>query len=413
MSAKSKSLISVFFVFFLDNFGFALAFPIMSPIMLDPSYHFFSPEISTTLRNILLGVILGAFPLGQFFGAPTIGDMADSLGRRRLFLLTVTGTAIGFFLSAYAIYLENYPFLLAVRFLSGLVAGNLSICLASIVDLSETEEEKRRNFSFISTIGGVSWVVSIFINGLIANPKLSKYFSPSLPFWICGLLLLVSVTFILKWYEDAFIPEKKAKVDFKKGFREITMAFADRELRMIFIVALFWYVSSFILIQWVSPYYIKLYKASQLQVTYLLIAIGVAWTLGSCVINVWFSKFIGTLQLFIWSTFIMFLSLLVVPFYLEVWFLYTASSLSCLCAAIGWANFNNIVSLAGRVTEQGKLMGINQAMAAMSEVIAPMIGGLLVFISYGLIFYASACFAFIAFLLMLFEKKRFVARSHK
>ena len=413
MKSRSRSLLAVFFVFFLDNFGFALAFPIMSPIMLDPNYHFFSPEISSTLRNILLGVVLGSFPLGQFFGAPIIGDMADSFGRRRLFLLTVTGTAIGFFLSAFAIYIENYLFLLVVRFLSGLVAGNLSICLAAVVDLSETEEKKRKNFSWISTIAGVSWVISILINGLLANPKLSKFFSPSLPFWICGVLLLVSVIFILRWYEDIYIPEKKDKIDLKKGFREIGMAFANRELRMVFVVALFWYVSSFILLQWVSPYYIKIYKASQLDVTLLLIAIGVAWTLGSCVINVWLAKFVDTPQLFTWSTFMMFLALLVVPFYLEIWFLYTAASISCLFASIGWANLNNIVSLAGKVSEQGKLMGINQAMAAMSEVIAPILGGFLVFVSYSLIFYASALFAFIAFLLMYIEKKHFVERSHK
>lgn len=176
MKSRSRSLFAVFIVFFLDNFGFAMAFPIMSPILLDPSFKFFSPETTITIKNIYLGIMLAAFPLGQFIGAPVIGDMADHFGRKRLFVITIISTAAGFILCGFAVLCENYFFLLIARFLSGIVAGNLSLCLAAIVDLSETEKMKRVNFSLLTTIGGLGWIVSIVVSGLLANPSVSSYF---------------------------------------------------------------------------------------------------------------------------------------------------------------------------------------------------------------------------------------------
>ncbi|MCH9631598.1 MAG: Tetracycline resistance protein, class B [Chlamydiia bacterium] len=413
MESRKLSLFSVFFVFFLDNFGFALAFPIIAPMLLNSHYHFFSPEMSVSLKNILLGVMLASFSIGQFIGAPIIGDMADSVGRKRLFYVTITGTAVGFFLSAIAISLESYTFLLIARFLSGLVAGNLGICLAAVVDLSITEEEKGRNFGWIATIGGVSWVLSMLINGILSNPKIFSFFSPALPFWLCGGLLLVSVILIARWYQDTFEVSEKMKLDLKKGFKDIAMAFSDKETLNTFIVAFFWYMGWFMMLQWVTPYYIHSYKASQLSVTYLLIVFGVAWTIGSCVINAYLVKYVETIKLFLFSSFILFLAFFFIPFIPQTWFLYTGISIASLAGAIAWPNFNNIVSLAGNESEQGKLMGINQGMLAFGQVVAPLLGGLLVLFLYNLIFFSSAIFILISVIIMFFERKRFVRRSLK
>lgn len=413
LKAKRLSLFSIFLVFFLDNFGWALAFPIMAPLLLSPQYHFFSSDLSVHVKNILLGIALASFSIGNFFGAPVLGDLADSVGRRKIFFFTITATAAGFFLSAFAVILKSYIFLVISRFLSGIVGGNLSICLASIVDLSDTESEKRKYFGYITTISGIAWISSILINGLISNPKLFKYFSPVHPFWLCGFFLLISLIFIYKYYEDPPIIQKGVNIDLKKGVLDVADAFSNRSFIKVFSIALFWYLGSFMFLQWLSPYYLGVYKATQLQLTYLLLFMGIAWTLGSCVLNAYFSRFIKTIPLFMIATFMMIVSLSIPPLFHVAVILYIMTSIESLFAAVAWPNLNNLVSLAGTDKEQGKLMGLNSAMIALAEIVAPILGGVLVVFSYKLVFYVSALFCSVALIIMSFVKAHFQPRSYK
>lgn len=413
MDRRSLSLFSVFFVFFLDNFGFALAFPILSPTLLDPSNHFFSPEMSGSMRNILLGVMLCSFSLGQFFGAPIIGDLADSIGRKRIFYLTIAGTAFGFFLSAIAMTFQSYTGLLVSRFLSGIVAGNFGICLAAVIDFSRTEEEKGRYLGYIATIGGVSWIASMIINGVVANPEIIKFFSPAIPFWLCGILLLISLIFIGKFYEDAFETPKKIHINFVKVFKEIGMAFTDKETIYLFTSGFFWYLAWFISMQWMAPFYIYEYKATQMLVTIFLIVFGAAWTVGSCGVNVFLVKRCKSLSLYLWFSLIIFVGFVLVPLFPHQAFYYIFVSIAAFAGAIAWPNYNSTVSLAGTEKEQGKLMGINQGLFALGQVVAPIIGGLLAVVFYNLIFFAAAALMFVAFLIMLIQKKNFMNRSEK
>ena len=108
MNQHSKtSLLPVYFVLFIDNFAFAVIFAIFGPLFIDPSYGMVTAEMSSLSKNLLLGVALGLFPLGQFIGAPFLGDIADRFGRKKAFYITITGLIIGFILSGFSV-LETF-----------------------------------------------------------------------------------------------------------------------------------------------------------------------------------------------------------------------------------------------------------------------------------------------------------------
>ena len=56
---------------------------------------------------VILGLLLGIYPLGQFFGAAILGKLSDMRGRKPLLLWTLTGTLAGFVISALAIRQGN------------------------------------------------------------------------------------------------------------------------------------------------------------------------------------------------------------------------------------------------------------------------------------------------------------------
>src|SRR6266404_4833955 len=92
---KKNSLIPIYLIYFLDNFGFASLFPLFSAIMLSNESILLPEKYNLMMRNMLFGALSGAFPLGAFFGAPLIGNAADFLGRKKAFCITLLGIILG------------------------------------------------------------------------------------------------------------------------------------------------------------------------------------------------------------------------------------------------------------------------------------------------------------------------------
>ena len=93
---KKYVLFPIFLIVFIDNFGYALAFNLLGPVLLKPEYGMMAASISVNVKNVLLAIIFGVFPLAQFFTAPLIGEFADIYGRKRAFYITLLGLTFGF-----------------------------------------------------------------------------------------------------------------------------------------------------------------------------------------------------------------------------------------------------------------------------------------------------------------------------
>jgi len=89
MSSERKELFPIFFVVFMDNFGFSMLFTLLAPLLLLPEYGMDVAHLSLWVRNVLLAITFGVFPLTQFFGSPIIGDFADHFGRKKALYITV------------------------------------------------------------------------------------------------------------------------------------------------------------------------------------------------------------------------------------------------------------------------------------------------------------------------------------
>ena len=99
---------------------------------------------SFRLETVIFGGVLGSlYAALQFFFAPIWGGLSDRYGRKPILLITLTGTAIGYFLWIMA---GDFWLLLLSRVIGGMAGGNISVATAAIADVTTREKVKRHGF---------------------------------------------------------------------------------------------------------------------------------------------------------------------------------------------------------------------------------------------------------------------------
>nr|NGX46404.1 Tetracycline resistance protein, class B [Chlamydiota bacterium] len=282
---RLSSLLAAYTILFLDNMGFAVVFPIFPLLFLNHTHSFLPAHTPEATRHLLLGFLIAAFPLAQFFGAPFFGDLGDRFGRKRALFFTIIGTVIGYALSALAIFLSLFTLLLFSRLLTGFFAGNLSLAMAAIADLNVEEKARGKSMSVVAMLLGISWILSILMGASFSNPANSHTFYPALPLLITALLALLSLWVLKRFYNETSpcVPEHRPHI--LKGLHNIIHIFESKQLRSFYLILFFWVFGTILALQWVAPVTMIKFGATQTKVMWLFLASGTGWALGSGLVN--------------------------------------------------------------------------------------------------------------------------------
>lgn len=397
------SLLPVYFVLFIDNFAFAITFAIFGPLFVDSSYGFISRGMSTTSINIMIGIALAIFPLGQLIGAPLLGDLADRFGRKKAFYITTLGAAAGLIFSGFSIIIHSYIGLIITRLITGFFAGNLSICLASIADLSPDEKTRARNFSVIIIITGISWMLAILSGGYYSNPQLSGQFNLAFPFFITTILFIIAFLAILYFYKETLKTDEPFHIDLLQGFKDVIETMKIKKLRLLYIVYMFWILGWAITLQWYNPFSLEKFHVSPMTVNWSLFLVGVTWMFGGYTVNNYLLKRWKGLPLVVIAN--AFITVCLLGMSLMGSFLTFAVffTIACIPAAFSWPNIMNLISINAPGSVQGKVMGISQSFRSISFIIANLLGGLFAGIHLTSLYYLATISFFLSFILIFLK----------
>ena len=205
---RTKTLIAIFVTFGISTLAATILFPVLAHIFLSPKGDYIMKGISMHYRGVLLGLFLASFPLAQFIIGPIMGDYSDKKGRRGVFLFSVLLEAVGYLICAVSIHQGILSLLFFGRILTGLAAGNTSVCLATIVDLSSEEKEKVRLFGIGSAVIGLMFIIGPLSGGQIAALFKNPIYALAMPMWFgCGAALfnLIILFFFCKWCDECCV----------------------------------------------------------------------------------------------------------------------------------------------------------------------------------------------------------------
>ncbi|MDX8430853.1 MAG: MFS transporter [Candidatus Algichlamydia australiensis] len=397
---RQLSKIAALCVFFLDNFGIAVVYPIFTPLLLETGYGLVNDSTSLAMRTLMLGILIASFPLAQVFGAPLLGRLADISGRRIAFFLTLIGGAIGYLLSGLGIEVGSYVLLLASRFLTGLFASNLTLALASISDLTHTPKERSRNFGILATVAGFSFIVAIFIGGAFSSRLLDRDFSSAIPFWIASAISLLNLYIIVRFYDETSHHKGTTPLTIKKFFHTLLPPIKEKGIYVLYGAYFFYMLGWIPSLQFLSYFMIERFGVEKETIVLLFLCVGVAWMLGTSLMNPLLHKGISPKGLAVISSFFtaffLFLPVAEIPFHS----FFTFYILAALFSSLAWTNITSWISVQAGREIQGKTLGINQSVGSCAIILGPILGALLTRLTDSFLIGSIAASIFISFLLL-------------
>ena len=190
MNTNKKPLNLIFFIMLMDIVGLSILAPVAPYIVKRYSDN-------ASMVTMLTVIYAGA----MFFAAPIMGKISDRVGRRPVLLVSVFGSAIGYFIfgiggALWVLFLS--------RLIDGLTGGNLSTAAAYIADVSKPEE-RAKNFTLIGMAYGFGFILGPALGGALGQINVD------LPLFFAGVVSLLSFGLIYFQLPESLPKEKREK----------------------------------------------------------------------------------------------------------------------------------------------------------------------------------------------------------
>src|SRR3989344_3680714 len=399
------SILPIFFIVFLDMIGFGIIIPLLAPLLLDPSAGLLqNADLGT--RTLMLGIMVSIYPLAQFFGAPILGGLSDRSGRKKVLIISIAGTMLGYLIFAAGIMANDIWLLLFSRALAGFTGGNISIAFSAIADMSD-EKSKAANFGFVGMAFGFGFIIGPFIGGKLADPSLVSWFDFATPFWFAAVLSLLNIIFVLKFFRETSQTRVNSKISLLTGVKNIQKAFTMPGLRTIFAVIFLITFGFTFFTQFFSVYLIERFSFTQGQIGDFFAYIGIWIAISQGVIMRPVSSRFSPEAILNFSILALSVVLLLMLVPTDPIYFYLIIPFMAIVNGLTFPTYTAIVSnLSGRES-QGEIMGINQSIQSLGMAVPPLIAGLIAAIDIGLTLIAASGITFIAWLVfVLFYRKK-------
>jgi len=210
---------TILLIVLVQMLGAAMIMPIL-PLYAQSQYNM-SPEIITLLAT--------AFFAAQFIAGPYLGRLSDKVGRVPVLILSQIGTAVSFFMLAFA---PNVAVLFLARILDGITGGNIIVAQAYITDITP-RERRTESLGYILAVFGVGFIFGPALGGVLAAA-----FGPRVPYIIAGGAAVLVV--LLTWFtlDETLSPEQReANRSFNKGGMGLGEILRNMPLMLILVVA--------------------------------------------------------------------------------------------------------------------------------------------------------------------------------
>ena len=220
---KQPSLFPLFLVNFVGTLGFSIVLPFLVFVVMKFGGN-----------AIVYGLLAATYPAFQLIGAPILGKWSDIYGRKKVLLLSNVGTAVGWILFLFALFLPSEKssiqiaflgtFVIAVpllilflaRAIDGITGGNISIANAYLADVS-TDSTRSKNFGKMAISSNLGSILGPALAGILGG----TIYGAILPVLAALILSLVTILVIAFLLRESKPPSKEILVPEETTVRKV------------------------------------------------------------------------------------------------------------------------------------------------------------------------------------------------
>jgi MFS transporter, DHA1 family, tetracycline resistance protein len=398
MNSKKFSIGTIFFTVFLDLLGLGIIIPILPALLLDPIKGILPMTYTFSTRTILYGFLIAAYPLAQFFGAPILGSLADQRGRKKILLLSLIGTVVGYAIFILGILTANIYLLFLGRIVDGFTGGNISIAQSAIADVS-TEETKSRNFGLVGMAFGLGFIIGPYIGGKLSDSSIVSWFSYATPFYLTIALATINVGLVIRNFPETLITKATIQINAFTGFTNIKKAFSYKNLRVMFLVVFLLTVGFNFFTQFFQVFLYGKFKFTQSQAGDFFAYMGLWIAISQGAVLRPLSKRFQPSKILSYSIILLAICF---PFLLipqdRAW-LYIIVPFIAIFQGLTQPNGTAIISNLVTRDKQGEILGINQSISSLAQAIPPIIAGFVTSVNINLPTWFAAAATLLAWFL--------------
>ena len=401
----NKRLVPAYLLTLVNVLGFSILMPILPFVVED----YGAPEW-------VFGLLLTLYSAFQFIGAPYLGALSDSNGRKPILLISQAGTLLSWVVFVIALSLPDIPMwglalplwiIILSRIMDGVTGGNTAVANAYIADVT-TRKEKSYIFGYLGGIAGIGFIIGPGLGGLAASTSWG-YMGTMFIAIIISTLTLITIIFWLKESHPIENRTPRKRQSILKSFlilrriREINPA---PLIKLLFLLKFFFSSMMAFYIATISLFLIDLFSFDVQHLGYFMFAGGLFLAINQAFVAQKFIKRLGEYRTLILGLALSTIGLIcltitdsLIPF---IGFYYILN----LGLSLSFPTFTALISIHANPKKQGEIMGVSESINSFAMATFPIISAGL----YGLIgfelYYIISLMPFIALMIALFTFKK-------
>jgi DHA1 family tetracycline resistance protein-like MFS transporter len=187
------TLLTVYFIVFLNALGYFLILPSLIEGLSNPTYGLISPALMQHFGDYFFAIILGVGSLAGVMAAPFLGRLSDHIGRRKTLIFCTILTLISVLLPMLGFIKSSLSLFLLGNIVNAIASNNQPIAQAVISDVSPRGERRAYRLSLDTLVVCIAMTL-----GPLLATSFHKYFASvqwnlAMPFIIAALLTLVAL----------------------------------------------------------------------------------------------------------------------------------------------------------------------------------------------------------------------------
>lgn len=393
----------LFLVLAIDSMGLGILFPILSSMIIDPSSTFLSPQTSNLVREFFYGLIIGIYMIAWFFGSAILGDLSDIIGRKKSLLICLLGACVGYLISGMAFYLHSLSVLIIGRLVAGFTCGSQPIAQAAIVDIS-SPEDKARNIGFILLASSLGFVFGPLAGGILSDSRFFSWFNYATPMLFAGIFSLANAGLLWKYFSETFTATRKAKIQPSLAFKIFIDAFKHPKICWLSLVLLIFISGWGEYFGFIAQFLLRRYAYSSLQTSLFMVVLAIGFSISFGFLVDYCSAHFNLKRCICFNLFVAAAVCLITFLTYTPWVAWVGSILVGLSVGIAYSLLITMFSNQVDESEQGWVMGVTNAIMALSFGVTTFLSGFAAHLSEGLPI-LWACFGmFIAGILLRTKK---------